>query len=191
MNAVIVYGSRYGTAKRYSQELSGRMGIPAKSYDECGALEGFDTVVYIGALYAGGVLGLRKTFDKLPFNPDRKVIIATVGLADPEDQHNMSSIRESLEGQLSKDVFGRASIFHLRGGIDYSRLGLVHKTMMDLLYRKAKGLPADQQTADSVAMVETYGKVVSFMDFATLDPIIAACFSSESAAVQREAKGRW
>lgn len=172
MATIIVYGSRYGTAKQYAKELSRLIGADARSYEECGSLEPFDAVVYVGALYAGGVLGLKKTFAGLPFSPNRKVVIATVGLADPDDEQNVASIRESLKKQLSQETLEHASIFHLRGGIDYSKLSLAHKTMMGLLYRKAKGLPPDQQTADSVAMVETYGKAVDFVDFATLGQIV-------------------
>lgn len=180
MNAIAIYGSKHGTAKRYAVELSRRIGVQAKSYESCGSLEGFDTVIYIGALYAGGVLGLRKTFDKMPFDPSQKVIIATVGLADPQDEQNVCSIRESLSRQLSPEFFEHAAIYHLRGGINYSKLSLAHKTMMGLLYRKAKSLPPDQQTADSVAMVQTYGKIVDFVDFAALDQIVeSVSFSAE------------
>lgn len=175
MKTIVVYGSRYGTAERYARELSRRIGAQAESYDACGSLKGFDVIVYVGALYAGGVLGLRKTFDKVPFSPARKVVVATVGLADPGDQQNVASIRESLKKQLSQELFEHASIFHLRGGIDYSKLSVAHKTMMGMLYRKAKGLPSDQQTADSIALVETYGKKVDFVDFVTLDKIAATC----------------
>ena len=42
------------------QELSKQTGIPDVSYQEAPLLSELETVVYIGALYAGGVLGIDK-----------------------------------------------------------------------------------------------------------------------------------
>ena len=53
-------------------------------------------------------------------------------------------------------------------GIDYSKLGLKHKTMMKLLYNKAKNLPEEKKNAEIMAMIETYNKQVSFVDFDSL-----------------------
>ena len=55
-------------------------------------------------------------------------------------------------------------MFHLRGAIDYSKLNLKHRTMMALLYAKAKGLPEKKKNAETQAMIETYGKQVSFVE---------------------------
>ena len=55
MKSIIIYGSRYGSARRYAQELSKQTGIPDVSYQEAPLLSELETVVYIGALYAGGV----------------------------------------------------------------------------------------------------------------------------------------
>ena len=52
MKSVILYGSRYGSARRYAQELSKQTGIPAVSYQEVPLLSEPEMVVYIGALYA-------------------------------------------------------------------------------------------------------------------------------------------
>ena len=71
-------------------------------------------------------------------------------------------------------MLARSQIFHLRGGIDYSKLNLMHKTMMSLLCSHAKKLPPEKQNAETRAMLETYGKQVDFVDESTLDPVLAA-----------------
>ena len=172
MRTIIVYGSQYGTAKRYAEALAGRTDSEVRSYEESMDLDAYDNVVFIGALYAGGVLGLKKTLFGIHDLKNKKIIIATVGLADTNDRENTETIRNSLKKQLSENIFIHARIFHLRGGIDYSRLNLKHRTMMALLYRKAKGLPEERKTAEVRAMIETYGKRVDFVDFNSLDPII-------------------
>ena len=63
-------------------------------------------------------------------------------------------------------------IFHLRGGIDYSKLSLLHKTMMKMVYKKAVDVPEEEKTAEIRAMIETYNKQVDFVDLKSLDPVI-------------------
>ena len=169
---IILFGTTYGSSKIYAEELSKRTGIEAKSYDEVSSIDDYDTVVYIGSLYAGGVQGMKKTFSKLNDVSNRKIIIATVGLADPTDLENTKSIKSSIKNQLSDEVYKHATIFHLRGAIDYAKLGFKHKTMMSLLYNKAKNLPEEKKTAEVKAMIETYNKQVSFIDYESLIPII-------------------
>ena len=85
---------------------------------------------------------------------------------------NRKNIRNNIKGQIAKEVFLKAKIFHLRGGIDYSRLSFVHKTMMGLVYKKVKNLPEEKQSAEDKALIETYNKSVNFLDFSSLDEII-------------------
>lgn len=169
---VIIYGSQYGTTKKYADELGKRTNIEVKNYDDVLDINIYDTIIYFGALYAGGVMGMKKTFNKLSSVPDKNVIIATVGLADPTDEENTNTIKKGIEKQLSKELFEHAHIMHLRGGIDYSCLGFKHKTMMAMLYKKATGLPEEKKTAEVRAMIETYNKKVDFIDYSRLDEVV-------------------
>ena len=169
---IIIYGSQYGTAKQYAEELARKTGIDLKRYEDVTDINQYDTVIYIGGLYAGGVLGMKKTLAKISQCQSKKIIIATVGLADPMDTANTNSIKNSMKRQLSKELYENAHIFHLRGGIDYSRLGLKHKIMMGLLYKKAVGLPEEKKTAEIKAMIETYNKKVDFVNFDSLTAIV-------------------
>jgi len=169
---IIIYGSQYGTAKQYAEELARKTGIDLKRYEDVTDINQYDTVIYIGGLYAGGVLGMKKTLAKISQCQSKKIIIATVGLADPMDTENSNSIKNSMRRQLSKELYENAHIFHLRGGIDYSRLRFKHKTMMGLLYKKAAGLPEEKKTAEVKAMIETYNKKVDFVNFDSLTAIV-------------------
>ena len=117
---------------------------------------------------------MKKVFKNMKDISAHKIIIATVGLADPEDKENIDTIRRGMKNQLPPEVFNNAMIFHLRGGIDYSKLGFKHKTMMNLLYRKAVNLPEEKKTAEVKAMIETYNRQVDFVDLHSLDPLIQA-----------------
>ena len=84
------------------------------------------------------------------------------------------SIRTSIQKQVPAELLRRAQIFHLRGGIDYSRLGFKHKTMMTLLYNKVKNLPPEKRNAETQALIDTFNQKVDFVDLNALDPIVEA-----------------
>ena len=61
MKQIIIYGSLHGAAKRYAEQLAQITGIEAKSFKEVKDVAQFERIIYIGAVYAGGVMGLKKT----------------------------------------------------------------------------------------------------------------------------------
>ncbi|MGN1183093.1 MAG: flavodoxin domain-containing protein [Faecalibacillus sp.] len=170
MKSLIIYGSQYGTTKYYAKILSQKTGISLINYKDIHDLSHYQTIIHIGALYAGGIMGLKKTIKSI--DSCTHIIIITVGLADVQDQTNIENIRHSLSQQLPKEIYDKADIFHLRGGIDYKKLNFAHKAMMRLLYNKVKNIPDEKKTAEQLAMVETYNKKVSFIDALALNPII-------------------
>ena len=172
MNSIIIYGSHYGTTKQYAEELSKRTNIKAISFKKFNQqINDYDNIIYLGALYAGGVLGMSKTLKKLNNISNKKILIATVGLSDPTDEVNKNNIRNNIKNQIPKEVLEKVKVFHLRGGIDYSKLNFAHRTMMKLLYNTVKKLPKEKQTAEDSAIIETYNKKVDFIDFSSLDKI--------------------
>ena len=172
MSSIIIYGSHYGTTKQYANELSRKTNIKAIPFKNANQINNYDTIIYIGGLYAGGVLGMSKTLKKLDNVLNKKIILITVGLADPTDEKNIKTIRNNIKKQIKQEIFEKATIFHLRGGIDYSRLSFVHKTMLKLLYNSIKNTPEEEQTAEDKAMIETYNKKVNFVDFSSLNAIM-------------------
>ena len=100
MDRIIIYGSCYGTAKLYAEALSEKTGIKAVSYDRISGLDRYETIVYVGGLYAGGVRGMAKTVKKILEDTCCRFIVVTVGLADPEDEKNVRNIRASAGKQI-------------------------------------------------------------------------------------------
>ena len=162
MKTMITYGSQYGSSEHYARKFAEYTDFPVLPYREVKSAAGYARVIHFGALYAGGVLGLRQIVSLL--SPKAELIIVTVGLADVQDAENIQNIRTSIRLQMPKEVFQRVQIFHLRGAIDYGKLNLNHRAMMALLYAKAEGLPEEKKNAETQAMIETYGKQVSFVD---------------------------
>ncbi|HIS69236.1 MAG TPA: hypothetical protein IAA58_07755 [Candidatus Gallacutalibacter stercoravium] len=172
MSDIILYGSKYGSTRRYAIALSEQTGIPAIEYSHAPALSDKRVIVYLGGLYAGGVLGLAKTLRGLALREEQKLILVTVGLADPNEVENKNNIRVAMQRQLPATLFDRAKIYHLRGCIDYQKLSHSHRIVMALLYQSLRKAPAKRQTAENRALIETYGKQVDFTDLNALEPII-------------------
>ena len=101
MDGLIVYGSKYGTTRRYAEELSRLTGLPAIPCGEFHRLAEGSILVYLGALYAGGVLGLKQAMKGLSLGDGQRLIVATVGLADPQIPQNRAHILASLKRQMS------------------------------------------------------------------------------------------
>ena len=171
-NIIIIYGSCYGTTKKYAEELSGRLDCDAVSYENVSDINSYKTIIYMGGLYAGGVQGMKKTLKKLSDISDKNICIVTVGLADPTDEKNIEHIRKNIKAQVSQELYNKAKIFHLRGGIDYSEISFLHKKMMGMVYKKAVSVPVEERDAELSAMIETYNKQVDFVDFDSLDQIV-------------------
>lgn len=171
MKAVIIFGSCYGTSAGYAQKLSAKTGIPAFSHKDSGNIPDFDTLIYVGGLYAGGVFGLKRTLKRFA-GKTKSLYIITVGIADTLNDMNIKHIRASLQKQVPKDLYFEKHLFHLRGAIDYGKLNFVHRMMMKMLYYNIKKIPVGKCSADDEALIETYGKKVDFTDYSGIDKII-------------------
>lgn len=59
---------------------------------------------------------------KYEVGKDKKLIIVTVGLADPTDKENTEHIKGGVKRQLPAGVYEKATVLHIRGAIDYTKL---------------------------------------------------------------------
>lgn len=172
METIIIYGSCYGTAKVYAEALAERLKSEVLPYDKVKEPVGYERIIYVGGLYAGGVMGMARTAKKIPADQCKKFVVITVGLADPADEKNVQNIRTSALRQIPKPLADKTEFYHLRGGIDYEKLSFRHRMMMKLLYEQVKKQPVGEQDVDTRAMIETYGQKVSFVDTECLEDIV-------------------
>ncbi|MGP6140667.1 flavodoxin domain-containing protein [Jeotgalibaca sp. A127] len=172
MTMIAVYGSRYGTTKSYAEEYARQKGIKAIPFRLLEDLTCYDTVIHFGALLAGGVYGLKKTLKLLDATGAQHLVIVTVGLADPKNSQNTDYLKQAIKEQVPTNILNNTEIYHLRGGIDYKKLSLVHRFMMYLTYKKAKKHASESNNEETNEMIATYNKKVSFVDFNTLDQIV-------------------
>jgi menaquinone-dependent protoporphyrinogen IX oxidase len=162
----VVYASKYGTTKQYAEWIAEELG--ASVFDAAkvspAKLAGYGAVVFGGALYAGGVMGAKAVAK----SPAQTLALFTVGLADP----GATDYSVILAKNFPPDLLARTKVFHLRGGIDYKKLGFVHRRMMAMLHRSIAKMEESQLTSENKAFLETYGKKVHFTDQSTIRPLV-------------------
>ena len=166
-NIAVIYKSKYGTTKQYAEWIAEALEARLCEASDVKPIQlmDFDVVVYGGGLYAGGVIGAKLVTK----NPCKSLVLFTVGLADPK----ITDYSEIIGKTLSPEQLAKIKVFNFRGGVDYSKLGLVHKGLMAMVKRAAEKKPLNERTGDDHGLTETYGKKVDFTDKATIEPLIA------------------
>ena len=178
MKTLVVYASKYGATERYARWLGEETGGKVLELREAlrADLTGYDTVAVGGGLYAGGFAAadfLKKRAAELK---QVRTALFTVGLSDPEDPANVSHIRSELERAFPAGVLSGIRQFHLRGGMDYGKLGPLHRVMMAMFKKMMEKKERDEgPTAEGRGVLESYGKCVDFTDSSALKPLAAYC----------------
>lgn len=179
---VVIYESKYGSTRRYARWIAEALGCPLFEKKNCRPqdLEQYDTIIYGGGLYAGGVSGIRLLIKNWPALRQKNVILFTCGLSDPQNPADTAHIRQALDKVLSPEMMKKLQIFHLRGGIDYSKLNPIHRCMMSMLRKMLLKKDAALLTEEDRYLLDTYGKQVDFTDQASIRPLIDYVHSLQS-----------
>lgn len=173
---LVVYASRYGYTRRYARWIAGQLGCETAEEKQVTAeqLAACEVLVYGGGLYAGGVNGAKHMFRDPQRLKGKELVLFTCGLADPADPPTEEYIRAQVQQTLPPDLRQRTRLFHLRGGIDYARLSLVHRAMMAMLRRMLLKKPENERTVQDEGILATYGKQPDFTDLETARPLVEA-----------------
>lgn len=175
MKTVVIYKSKYGFTEIYAKWLAEDLGADLLVADQVKAadLKKYDTIVYGGGIYAGGVSGislLTKDFESIK---DKALYLFTVCASDVSDPANISAIRSALEKALPPAMQKTIHIYHLRGGMRYSKMSLLHRGMMNMMIKIVRKKPQNELSVENKMMLETYGKDVDFTDRNTIASLIA------------------
>lgn len=172
----VIYQSHYGTTKRYAEWIAEELNADLyekREINQKNQLNNYEIIIFGGALYAGGIKGISIIKDNFDLIKDKKLIVFTCGLADPKDQDNLNGLRKSIAKSFTAEEQKNIEFFHLRGGIDYRKLNIVHKIMMAMLKQQLMKKDPKLLKEEDKQMLETYGKSVDFTDKTTIEPIIA------------------
>lgn len=164
---LVTYTSKYGSTRKYAEWIASALNadIYAAHSLDSKSLSKYDMVIYGGGLYAGGIGGVKLVTN----NPCKNLIVYTVGLANPKT----TNYSEILNKNFTPDQLEKTKFFHLRGGIDYKRLGPIHKIMMAMMKNMTKRKPESEIDTEDKEFLSTYNSKVDFEEEKTIEPIIA------------------
>ena len=173
-SCAIVYRSRYGSTEQYARWIAEeadadlfdlRHGRVRPEY-----LLRYDTLVFGGGIYATGILGigfLKKNFKSFS---GKRLIVFSVGAAMPTEKN----LAEVVRANFTSEIEERVRYFHLRGGLDYPAMRTLDRLLMWMLKKKIEFTPEEKRDSEEQGILATYGMRVSFLDRATIAPIVTA-----------------
>ena len=163
---VVIFKSTYGSTRQYAKWIAEELNAslfevasikPAQLLD-------YDVVIYGGGLYASGINGVKLVVK----NPCKVLVVFTVGAADPKTT-DYSAI---LAKNFTPELLSKIKVFHLHGGIDYERLGFIHKVMMSMvkMFRVEKN--PELRSEEDRLFLETFGAKFDFTDKSAIKPLV-------------------
>ena len=173
----VIYKSRYGSTKKYATWIAEELNAPifeATSITPAQLAE-YDTVIYGGGIYAGGINGIKLVTK----NPCKSLVVFTVGITDPQ----LADYSSVLSGNFTDEMKSKIKTFHFRGGVDYKNIKFIHKSLMTLVKKVTERKPEHERTAEDNAVLETHGKATDFTDKAAIAPLVD--YVRKSRAIQK------
>lgn len=174
MKTLVLYRSKTGYTEKYARWLAQELGCEAKEFrDSEGNWAEYDTVIYGGGLYAGGINGFKSFRKRMQANPGKRYFLFAVG-ATPGRPDEIEAIRSH---NLTAQEANAIPFYYLRGGFDHEKLKGADRLMMALMRKAlaAKKAPGP----DDQALLEAFSQPVDFTDRAQLLPIVQAIRGAE------------
>jgi len=167
---LILYRSKYGATKQYAEMLQEALSCDLQLSKDATLtlMQEYDTIVFAGAIYAGGIAGLSVLRKNYAHIKDKKILIFCVG-ASPYDEKDFEAIKKhNLKSDL-KDI----PVFYGRGAWDMDSMHLLDRTMCKCLRKSiAKKDPATYEPWMK-ALMEAQGQACNWVDKSYLQPLLA------------------
>lgn len=168
---IVLYRSKYGYTKRYADWLASSLCCEAIDTRkiQTSQLDQYDTIVFGGGIYAGGISGISlitKNFERLK---DRTLAVFTVGLADPKT----SDIFAEVKRQFTPEMIQKIHFFHFRGGMDFPNLSLVDRLMMSMMKKMLQKKSESELTENDRELLKIWGTKIDFTDRHSLDSLLS------------------
>lgn len=175
-NIAVIYKSKYGFTQKYAQWMAKELNADLLEADRTkqGQLQAYDVIVYGGGIYAGGVNGISFITKHFKTIRDKELFLFTVGASDATSSKNTDTIRNMLYRVLTPEMQEKIKVYHLRGGLDYPRMNLLHRVLMWLMVRMVRKKPESELGQEEKEMLRTYGQYVDFTDYSTAVPLLEA-----------------
>lgn len=173
--ALVLYTTKHGATQRYAERIAQPLDALVKeaAYAKIAQAKTYDAIVLGCPVYAGKLKGLGFFADNMQELAGKRLVLFTCGLYDPAQ----ADVRENLDGQIREalgDAASRVQVFHLRGALRWTSLGLVERMMMSALLGQIKKKDEAARSETEKLMLEAEGGAIDFSDEADLDAIVRA-----------------
>lgn len=133
MKTIVVYKSKYGSAKTYANWIAQELGCTAEDVKNISVkdLMQYDKIVYGGGLYAeiiGGLFLITKNIDLLK---NKKIAVYSCGITplDCRDYYDKMVIEKNFKNGVPENV----KVFNFMGKMIMDELTLVHRSALKTL----------------------------------------------------------
>ena len=174
---LIIYFSKYGTTKEYAEWIAKELKGDIYSINNIkeNIFNVYDTIIIGSGLYAGKIKGVDIIIKNFELLRNKKIIIFTCGLSDYSKTGNKNSIYHRLKKEFPEKIIEKIKVFYLRGGINYKKLSLKHKILMWMKKKQILKEGIEKSNEEAKEFIETYGKVIDFMDKNNIKELIDYC----------------
>lgn len=144
--SLVLYKSHYGYTKTYAEMIAEELSCDIREAKKLpsGLLDGYDTIIYGGGLYASGINGIQLIRKNPGLLETKNVIVWATGMSPGRP----SELTQLWNYNLPAPMLEKIHTFYLRGGFDYGKLSPFHKLMMNtlrLMLKSMKNVSPDQE----------------------------------------------
>ena len=180
--ALVLYTTKHGATMRYAERIGQPLDALVKeaAYGRLEKAKTYDAVVLGCPVYMDKIKGLDFFADHAKDLLDKRLVLFTCGLNDPQEEQTRRKLEEQLREKLG-DALDHIAVFHLRGSIRWQSLGLAERLMMKALLADIKKKPEVQRSETEKLLIETEDGALDFADEADIASIVhAARFGKEA-----------
>lgn len=170
MKTLVIYKSNAGFVKKYAEWISQDLAadMTEVSMANPAMLCSYDTIIYGGSLHAVGIIGLNFLKENLAKLKDKKVIVFAAG-ATPYREETIKEVRDK---NFTPQEQEQIRFFYLRGGFDFSKLKLLDRLLMTILWIKIKMKKQHELTSDEKGMLAAYHNPADFTKKEYIKPLV-------------------
>ncbi len=186
MKTIIIYKSKYGSAKQYALWLAEALECSASqcSAAQCSAsqctvkkvediqqsdLMDSDVVIYVGSLYASSVLGFKQLEKHWDILQQKKLLLCMVGMTNPAEQEKY---QQSFEFNVPEQYRENVKFFALRGNQLFSKMSFIHRVMMKVPKSMTEKIPVEQRSEDDKHFLEHFGEDIYYVKQENIQEIV-------------------
>ena len=180
--ALVLYTTKHGATQRYAERIGQPLDALVKeaAYGRLEKAKTYDAIVLGCPVYMDKIKGLDFFADHAKDLLDKRLVLFTCGLNDPQEEETRRKLEDQLREKLG-DALDHIAVFYLRGSIRWQNLGLAERLMMKALLADIKKKPEVQRSETEKLLIETEGGALDFADEADIASIVhAARFGKEA-----------